>query len=338
MSVSSAPHSTAPAAATGAAASLSSSAQRPLIGVLLILLMGMCFATLDTTAKFLGLSLPVLVVLWVRYSFQGLAMAVWLGALLLSGRGNLFRTRHPRFQLLRGALLLVTSALLFFGIQFMPVAEFTAVGMLTPVLVTVLAAVFLHERVSRLRLALICGGFCGALIVVRPGSGLFGWVALLPLAMASVYACYQLLTRRMSGLEHPLTTHFYTGAIGALIASLLMGLVARFGSAPLLAPLAALDGRGWALVLLAGVMGTAGHLFFILAVARAPMALLMPFTYAQIVFAGFTGWLAFGHVPEFWAFVGMGVVAICGAAAVVLSFREASVAARSLNANSVAEE
>lgn len=315
-----------------------STQQHPLLGVLLILLMGMCFATLDTSAKFLSLSLPVLVVLWVRYSFQGLAMAAWLGVHWLSGHGNLFRTRHPRFQLLRGALLLVTSALLFFGIQFMPVAEFTAVGMLTPVLTTVLAAVFLHEKVSRLRLLLIGGGFCGALIVVRPGSGLFGWVALLPLAMASVYACYQLLTRRMSGLEHPLTTHFYTGAIGALIASLVMLLVGLFGSTPLMAPLAALDTRGWTIVLLAGVMGTAGHLFFILAVARAPMALLMPFTYAQIGFASFTGWLAFGHVPDFWAFVGMGVVAACGAAAVALSFREASVAARSLNANSVAEE
>jgi drug/metabolite transporter (DMT)-like permease len=306
----------------------------PLLGVALILLMGACFATLDTTAKFLSLSLPVLVVLWVRYCFQGLAMALWLGALWLGGRGNLFRSHHPRFQLLRGALLLLTSALLFYGIQFMPVAEYTAVGMLTPVLVTVLAALFLKERVSRLRLLLICGGFAGALIVVRPGSGLFGWVALLPLAMALTYACYQLLTRRMSALEHPLTTHFYTGAVGALLASLVLWL----SPVSTTDALAVLDARGWALVVLAGAMGTAGHLFLILAVARAPMALLMPFTYAQIGFASFTGWVAFGHVPDFWAVIGMAVVAICGAAAVALSFREASIAARVLNANSAAEQ
>jgi drug/metabolite transporter (DMT)-like permease len=309
-------------------------APRPLQGVALILLMGACFATLDTTAKFLAPTLGVLLVLWVRYCFQGLAMALWLGATWLAGGGNLFRSAHPRFQLLRGALLLLTSALLFYGIQFMPVAEYTAVGMLTPVLVTVLAALFLKEPVSRLRLLLICGGFGGALIVVRPGSGLFGWVALLPLAMALTYACYQLLTRRMSALEHPLTTHFYTGAVGALIASLLLWL----SPVSAVSALAALDGRGWALVVLAGAMGTLGHLFLILAVARAPMALLMPFTYAQIGFASLTGWIAFGHVPDGWAFVGMAVVALCGAATVGLSFREASVASRSLNANSAAEQ
>ncbi len=309
-------------------------APRPLLGVALILMMGACFATLDTSAKLLSPMLGVLVVLWVRYCFQGVAVGLWLGAHRLRGGSNLFRTSHPRFQLLRGALLLLTSALLFYGIQFMPVAEYTAVGMLTPVLVTVLAAVFLKEHVSRLRLLLICGGFGGALIVVRPGSGLFGWVALLPLAMALCYACFQLLTRRMSALEHPLTTHFYTGAVGTLIASGVLWL----SPVSLPAALATLDARGWALVLLAGAMGTVGHLFLILAVARAPMALLMPFTYVQIAFASVAGWIAFGHVPDFWALVGMAVVAACGAAAVALSFRETSVASRSLNANTAAEQ
>lgn len=303
-------------------------------GIALILAMGLCFATLDTTAKKLGQVLPVLLVLWVRYAFQALAMTLWLGLRAARGRGNLFRTAHPRFQALRGALLLVTSALLFFGIQFMPVAEYTAVGMLTPVITTVLAALFLHEQVSRRRLALIAGGFVGALIVIRPGSGLFGWYALIPLAMAFVYAAYQLLTRRMSGLEHPLTTHFYTGAVGTALASLALWLA----PVPVAQPLAAAGAATWALIALAGLMGTAGHLLFILAVARAPMAVLMPFTYAQIGFASFTGWLAFGHVPDGIAFVGMAVVAACGAAAVWLNFREASVSAACANANTATTE
>lgn len=308
--------------------------EHPIAGIALILAMGLCFATLDTTAKKLGLVLPVLLVLWARYAFQALAMTLWLGARAALGHGNLFRTVHPRFQALRGTLLLVTSALLFFGIQFMPVAEYTAVGMLTPVITTVLAAAFLHEHVSPRRMALIAGGFVGALVVIRPGSGLFGWAAAIPLVMACVYAAYQLLTRRMSGLEHPLTTHFYTGAVGTAIASLVLWLA----PVPVLAPLAAADARTWALIVLAGFMGTVGHLLFILAVARAPMAVLMPFTYAQIAFASFTGWVAFGHVPDGIAFVGMAIVAACGAAAVWLNFREASIAAASANANAATTE
>jgi uncharacterized membrane protein len=159
---------------------------RRMAGIGLILLMVSCFATLDTSAKLLGQALPVIVSLFARYLIQALIMGTWLGVRWARGGINLFRTEHPRFQALRGCLLLACSALLFFGIRYMPVAEFTSIGMLTPVLVTVLAALFLHEHVSLMRALLVLGGFIGALVVTRPGSGLFGWVALIPLAMALV--------------------------------------------------------------------------------------------------------------------------------------------------------
>ncbi len=298
---------------------------RPLLGICLILTMGACFATLDTTAKYLGQALPVIVSLFARYALQALIMGTWLALRWARGGGNLFRSEHPRFQTLRGSLLLATSALLFFGIQYMPVAEFTSVGMLTPVLVTVLAATFLHEHVSPLRAALVVGGFIGALIVVRPGSGLFGWVAVIPLMMALIYAGFQLLTRRLSHLEHPLTTHFYTGLVGTVI----VGIVAlAFQPLQAWAALQAAPPSIWALLVLAGCAGTAGHLCLILALGVAPMPVLMPFTYMQIAFASFAGWLVFKHVPDGWAFVGMAVVAACGAASVWLNLRESAAAQR----------
>ncbi|MEO8154984.1 MAG: DMT family transporter [Rhizobacter sp.] len=298
---------------------------RPLLGIGLILAMAACFATLDTTVKYLALTLPVLVGLFARYALQALIMGTWLAVRWVRGGGNLFRSEHPRFQILRGSMLLSTSALVFFGIQHMPVAEFTAVGMLTPVLVTVLAATFLHEHVSKLRAALVTGGFIGALIVVRPGSGLFGWVAVLPLLLALIYACFQLLTRRLSHLEHPLTTHFYTGLVGTVIVAV-VGLALR----PLQAwdALQAAPPSIWALLVLAGCAGTVGHLCLILAFGVAPMPMLMPFTYMQIAFASFTGWLVFRHVPDGWAFVGMAVVAACGAGSVLLNLRESAAAQR----------
>ena len=298
---------------------------RPWLGIALILAVGMCFASLDTSVKYLGQTLPVLLVLFARYALQALIMAVWLGVRWVRGGRNLFRSSHPRFQALRGGLLLATSALLFFGVQHMPVAEFTAVGMLTPVLVTLLAATFLHERVSPLRGVLVAGGFIGALIMVRPGSGLFGWVAAVPLLMALVYASFQLLTRRLSHLEHPYTTHFYTGLVGAVI----VGCIGA-ASQPWAAwsTLQSAPPSSWALLVFAGCMGTAGHLFLILALGVAPMPVLMPFTYVQIGFASITGWIAFRHVPDGWAFVGMLVVAACGAASVWLNLRESAAAQR----------
>ena len=84
--------------------------------------------------------LPVLLILWARYSFQAVSMALWLSWQTLSGRPACFRAAHPKFQVVRGLLLLATSAMSFYGVQAMPVAEFTAINMLTPVLVTLLAA------------------------------------------------------------------------------------------------------------------------------------------------------------------------------------------------------
>ena len=297
---------------------MNSAVPRHALGVGLILLMAACFAVLDTSAKFLGQLLPVLLVLWARYAMQALLMGGWLAWRGLRGGDNLFASAHPRFQLLRGSLLLTCSALVFFGVQFMPVAEFTALGMLTPVIATLLAAAFLHEHLSVLRAALVVGGFAGALLVVRPGGALFGWVALIPLTMAIVYALFQLLTRKLSGLEHPLTTHFYTGLVGTLITSLVLWL----SPVDLLPALRAAPPPLWGLLLLAGVLGTLGHLCLILALGMAPMAVLMPFTYAQIAFASLTGWIVFQHVPDAWAFAGMVVVAACGAAAVWLNLRD----------------
>jgi drug/metabolite transporter (DMT)-like permease len=303
---------------------------RPLAGIGLILTAGVWFITLDTTAKFLGQVLPIVMGLFARYAVQAVIMGAWLALRLARGRGNLFRTAHPRFQLLRGTLLLATSALLFVGLRHMPVAEFTAVGMLSPVLVTVLAAVFLHEKVSTLRMALVAGAFAGALIVVRPGAGIFGWVALIPLTMALVYAAFQLLTRRLSNLEHPLTTHFYTGLVGAVVLSAFLW----FQPPEAWAAVRNAPPAIWGLLLLIGVAGTVGHLCLILALGMAPMATLMPFTFLQLGFASIAGWLVFRHVPDGWAFVGIAVVGICGAASVWLNLRESAAAQRIAPADS----
>lgn len=300
---------------------------RHAIGVGLIVVMTLIFAALDANAKYLGQLLPIVIILWARYAVQACVMGIWLLGLRWRRGRNLFITAHPRFQVVRASLLLLSSVLAFTGLQFMPVGEFTAVGMLTPVIATVLAAVLLKETLTPLRTALVIGGFIGAVTVVRPGSGLFGFYALFPLAMALAYASFQLLTRKLSGLEDPLTTHFYSGLIGATLVSLFVWIA----PIELLVHLRAAPPMLWGLLLVVGLLGTAGHLCLILGLGMAPMATLMPFTYLQIAFASGAGWIIFGHIPDGWAFAGMGIVAVCGAASVWLSLREASVAVPSRN-------
>jgi len=293
---------------------------RPGLGILLVVLMTVCFATMDTGNKYIGAFVPMLLVMWVRYLFQCVVMAAWLLCRPGPWRAG-FRTAHPKFQALRGVLLLSTTALGFYGVQFLPVAEFTAIAMLSPVVVTLLSAWVLHERVAPLRWVFVAGGFLGALIVIRPGSGLFGWEALLPLSAAVTYAVFQTLTSKMAGLDNPFSTHFFTGLVGSVILTPPLWL----GPAPVLDTLAALPPAQIAVVALICVMGTFGHLFLILALGVAPTAVLMPFVYLQIGMAALVGFLVFGHVPDGWAALGMAVIAACGAASVWLNMRRAAV-------------
>jgi drug/metabolite transporter (DMT)-like permease len=267
------------------------------------------FAALDTTTKFLSASVPLLMALWFRYAFQ--AVATTLVVLPLRG-ASVWRTRRLPFHILRGVLLLASSFIAFTSLKYMPVGEFTAIVMIGPLVVTVLAATMLKEQVSALRWTLVAGGFAGTLILVRPGGETFAWAALLPLSLLVTNASFQLLTTRMARTEDPVTMHLYTGWVGALIASLALPYV--WADLP--------DPWLWAGLCFMGLMGTIGHFMLILGFQRAPVSTLTPFLYSQIAFAMLGGWLVFGHLPDGWGLAGIALIAACGAAGAWLTVRE----------------
>ena len=148
-----------------------------------------CFAILDAATKIVALAVPALMALWVRYMLQAILSTAVL--LPLHGRG-LLRSSQPRLQLLRGLLLSICTTMAFFGLRLMPVGEFTAIVMVTPLAVSVLSVVLFKEKIAPLHWLLIAGGFIGTLFIVRPGSGYLGWAALLPLACMAGNSAYQI--------------------------------------------------------------------------------------------------------------------------------------------------
>jgi drug/metabolite transporter (DMT)-like permease len=283
--------------------------ERILAGIGLVMLAVACFATLDTATKLSTAGVPILMGVWFRYAFQAVATT----AVLLPLQGTaLLRTRHPKYQLLRGALLLASSTLAFLSLRYMPLAEFTSVVLIAPLVITLLAATTLKEQVSPLRWALVAGGFLGTLVILRPGGNAFSWAVLLPIGLVLTNAWFQVLTSKLARTENPLTMHFYTGWVGTLIASLAL-------------PFAwtALPGwEWWALLCLMGFMGTVGHFILILAYQRAPASTLTPYLYAQIAFAMLGGWLIFSQVPDRLSLIGISMIAVCGAAGAWLTVRE----------------
>ncbi len=303
------------------------SAPRPWLGIGFIVAAVTCFASMDTTVRYVGQrGMPLLLILWVRYALQALLAALWI----VASRSGGFRTVQPRFQTLRGALLLLSSAFTYLALQHLPVPELTSINMIGPVLVTALAGWLLGERVSRLRKLLVLGGLIGALVVIRPGGGLFGWVVLLPICSTLCYAAFQLLTSHMSGQDNAYTTNFYSGLVGTLLVTpvVLIGLPAWPQQ------VLALSTPDLTLLLAIGVLGTVGHLLLIRALGIAPASTLMPFMYLQIGAATVIAWLVFGHVPDPWAWLGMAVIAGCGAATAWLNVRCAQQAHRIIPAAS----
>ena len=270
------------------------------------------FATLDTATKLVLGAVPLLMALWFRYFFQ----AAVTTAIMVQRRGwTIWRTRRPGLQILRGLLLVSSSTVAFEALLHMPVAEFTAIVSLAPLVITVLAAWFFHERVSALRWLLVAGGFSGAMIIIRPGAEQFSLVFLLPFLVLVANSLFQLLTSRMVRTEDPLTMHLYTGWVGTLVSSLALPWVWTEISL-----------QSWALMILMGLSAAVGHFLLILAYERTPVATMAPYLYAQIAFAVIGGWLVFSHTPDGWSLLGMCVIAACGTTGAWLTLRQARAA------------
>jgi drug/metabolite transporter (DMT)-like permease len=284
--------------------------QHPIFaGIAFAIAASACFATLDTTVQYVSAFVPILMALWFRYTFQ----AVVTAAVLLPLHGSsVLRTAHPKFHIARGLLLLCSTALAFSSLKYMHVSEFTAIIMITPLAITLMAALVLKEHVSKLRWALVLGGFIGTLIIIRPNRHGFDAVLLLPLGVVISNAAFQLLTSKMARTENPMTIQLYTGLVGMVIASFALPFVwVTLHSWHL-----------WLLLLLMGAASSLGHFFLILSYKRAPAATITPYLYAQIAFAILGGWLIFSYVPDGWSIVGITLIGVCGAAAAWMTLLE----------------
>ena len=280
-----------------------------LAGIALVVGATACFAALDTTTKVVSAAVPLLMALWFRYLFQAVATT----AAVLPLRGwRIWRTRHLAWQLVRGLLLLTSSFLAFLSLRYLPVGEFTAIVMIAPLAITLMAATVLKERVSAQRWLLVAGGFLGTLVIIRPGASQFGWTSLLPLALVVSNAWFQVLTSKLARTEDPMTMHLYTGWTGTLLASIAVPFVWTAVPNPWL----------WAGMCFMGLLATVGHFALILAYYRAPAATLTPYLYSQIGFAMLGGLLVFSHVPDHLSLVGIVMIAVCGAAGAWLTVRE----------------
>jgi drug/metabolite transporter (DMT)-like permease len=253
---------------------------------------------LDTTSQVIGMAAPIVMAQWLRYGIQ---VASSTAVLASTGEWRGLRITKPRLHISRGLLMLLTTMLGFGSLRYVPVADFTAIVMLTPLLVTLLSAWLLKERVHWLQWLLAAGGFAGVLVIIRPGSQAFEAAYLMVLLLVVMGGIFQVLTSYMMRTESSAATHLASGVTGFLVMSAALPFFWQ-----------ALPLRIWALMAVVGLAASTGHLLLVMAMKRAHASVITPFLYAQLGFAVVGGWLVFGRVPDGWSFFGMGMIALCG--------------------------
>jgi drug/metabolite transporter (DMT)-like permease len=281
-----------------------------LAGVALQLTALVIFVCMDTIVKLLTERYAVPQLMWARFLFGFLVVA----AVLRISAGHFpWRTHAPALQTVRSLLLGCCNLMFSTALVYLPLADATAIGFAAPLLTVALAALWLRERVGWLRWVGVLIGLVGVLVAIRPpfltGGTPMHWAALLPLGTATAYAVYQILTRRLARVDDSRTTILHTGFAASIATTLALPFVWTWPTA--------LD---WVLLVLLGVLGGVGHGLLVLAYARAPVSLLAPLSYVQLVWATLAGILVFADWPDLATLIG-GVVIAAGGVLVALPDR-----------------
>lgn len=258
--------------------------RQALAGIGLMLGAIVLFATNDVLAKWLAASYAIGQMLLLRSIGAFLVLGPFLYRGALGGRFG--RIERPWLQALRVACATGEVAAFYAALSLMPLADVITFWMSGPIFVAVLSGIALGERVPPLRWAAILLGFCGVLIALWEELHASALGAAVALTGALLYAMFLTVTRALRGTPDTVLVGLQMG--GALAVGMVLAPMAWVTP-----PLAVLP-----LLLVTGMVSTAGHVLVVRALRLAPASVVVPFKYLSLVLASFYGWIFFGDVPR----------------------------------------
>ena len=276
---------------------------------------GLCFIAVTALVKLLGTRIPAAEAAFLRYVLGLIFLLPFLRSIL--------NIRMDRSTLLlfcaRGAAHSVGVVLWFFAMARIPIADVTAMNYLSPVYVTLGAAIFLGERLALRRVLAVLAALAGAVIILRPGFREVGAGHVAMIFTAIVFGASYLLTKLLTDRTSP----------GVVVT--MLSLTVTVG----LAPMAAMNWVAPTLYELAVLLGvaslaTAGHYTMTLAFRAAPLAVTQPVTFLQLVWAVLLGAVFFAEPID--PYVVLGGTLIVGAISFI-SWREAQLKRQAITPN-----
>ncbi len=273
------------------------SIEGPIRGVGLYCLALVLFVGMGTLAKTLAAIYPVEQVIWARYFFHVLLIVLMFPRRI----GSLFKTRRLGLQITRSVVVFAATAFGFTSLSIMPMAEVSAIGYVAPLMVTIMSFLILKERVGPRRLLAVGIGFVGVIAILRPDQANFSLWSLLPLAMASCYATFMVMTRLIRGAAPPINSLFYTAIVGAVVATIPMPFIWQ-NPEPL----------HWLMFAGMGVIGGTGHFLMIKAFEQTEASMIAPFVYTELLWSIAAGAIFFSEIPGIGMLVGAAVIMASG--------------------------
>src|SRR5882757_1919813 len=272
---------------------------RPMLGVLFMCTACALFPIMNGIVKLLAATYDPRQIVWFR-----IVIHLVLVALVFMPRMGLglFRTRQIGSQLVNSVMMLLSTLLFFSAVKSVGVAEAISISFVAPLAVVFLAWPLLGERITARRVVAVVVGFIGVLVVIRPGTSVFQWASVLLLGSAICYAIYQIIIRRLAGVDHPATSIFYSVLLGAILMSMLVPFV-------WVTPRNWLD---WVLLLSLGALGGLGHYCVAKAMTYASANFVAPFNYTQMIGSVIVGYLMFAEVPDLYTWAGTALIVGAG--------------------------
>jgi len=257
--------------------------QNERLGILLMIITTIVFASQDGLSKYLATEYNVYMVVMIRYWFFA-AFVISVSSQKTGGIKRVAKTKSPILQIFRSLILVAEMCITILAFTLLGLAETHAIFASYPLIIAMLSGPILGEYVGWRRWLAICVGFIGILIILNPDNGIFSPYALVPLVGAILFALYGLLTRYVGQYDNSSTSFFWTGVVGS-IAMTIIGL--NYWD-----PVSKSD---WSIMLLLSASGVVGHYLLIKCYEVAEASAVQPFAYLQLIWASMIGIIIFGE-------------------------------------------
>ncbi len=253
----------------------------PRLGIMLMVATMTVFAIQDGVSRYLAENYNVITVVMIRYIFFILFVLAY-SARQQGGIGAVASTSQLGLQIGRGVLMVAQICIAILSFSTVGLVHFHAVFASYPLIVTALSVPILGEQVGWRRWTAVLVGFCGVLLILRPGTSMFSSASILPVVAAAMMAVYGIMTRFAARRDAANTSFFWTAIAGGAA----MMVIAPFFWVP---P----QGGDWVWMGILCLTGTGGHYLLIRALDATKASTIQPFAYLQLVFASSIGVLVF---------------------------------------------